>query len=111
MPNSNKNFTFRRASKTFPCVNVFQLWLNFATITLVITFNNFTFQIDSSYLWGVLALFLVFFAIMSAILRFHWNNYSTENSSRVLIKSLFWSVSFSLLILATISLLVFEMAT
>jgi len=108
MPNSNKNFTFRRAQKTFSCVNVFMLCLNFATITVVITFNNFSFQIDSSYLWGILALFLVVFAIMSAVLRFHWNNYSAENSSRVFIKSLFWSVSLALLISATISLLVFE---
>jgi len=75
----------------------------------VITFNNFNFQIDSSYLWGILALFLVGFAVMSAILRFHWNNYSPENSSKVFVKSLFWSVSFALIILAALSLLTFEL--
>jgi RsiW-degrading membrane proteinase PrsW (M82 family) len=75
----------------------------------MITFNNFTFQIDTGYLWGLLALVLIVFAVISAVLLFHWNNYNTENSSKFLIKSVFWSTSFVLIISATVSLLVFEL--
>jgi len=56
-----------------------------------------------------LAIVLVVFAILSAVLRFHWNNYSMGEDSRFMVKSVFWSISFSLIIGATISLLVFEL--
>lgn len=81
----------------------------FDTIHEVITFNNFTFQIDTGYLWGLLAIFLIIFFVIGIILRFHWNNYSTDEYSKFLVKSVFWCTSFVLVISATISLLVFEL--
>ena len=75
----------------------------------MIVFKSFIFQIDSGYLWGVLALFLIVFTVFSSILRFHWNKYSPANNSKIFVKSLFWSVSFFLIILAALSLLTFEL--
>jgi len=85
------------------------IFLIFATIILVINFNNLVFQIDTNYFWGILSIALIIFGIIATILHFHWNNYSTDKSSTFLVKSVFWSVSFSLIICATVSLLVFEL--
>lgn len=75
----------------------------------MIVFKSFIFHVDSGYLWGILALFLIVFSVLSTVLRFHWNNYSPVNNSKIFVKSLFWSVSFSLIILAALSLLTFEL--
>jgi hypothetical protein len=75
----------------------------------VINFNKITFQIDSLYLWGILALVIVVFAVVASILHFHWNNYNVEDGSKKIVKTFFWFISFSLIILATICLLVFEL--
>lgn len=85
------------------------MYLIFVTIIIVINFNDFIFQIDTNYFWGVLSIALIIFGIIATILNFHWNNYSTDNNSNFLVKSVFWSVSFSLIICATVSLLVFEL--
>lgn len=74
----------------------------------MITFNKITFQIDSVYLWALLAFVIVIFSVMAIVLHFHWNNYSLEDSSKKVAKSFFWTVSFSLIFLATVCLLVFE---
>lgn len=74
----------------------------------MITFNKITFQIDSVYLWAVLAFAIVIFSVVAIILNFHWNNYSPEDSSKKVAKTFFWTVSFSLIFLATVCLLIFE---
>lgn len=85
------------------------MYLIFATIISVINFNKFIFQVDTNYFWGILSISLIIFGIIAIILHFHWNNYSTDRNSTFLVKSVFWSVSFSLIICATVSLLVFEL--
>lgn len=76
---------------------------------VMIVFESFILSIDSVYLWGVLALFLIFFIIFSSILRFHWDKYSPKNNSKFFVKSLFWTVSFLLIIISTLSLLTLEL--
>ena len=75
----------------------------------MITFGKTIFNLDSAYLWGILAAALIIFAIVSVILRFHWRFYGVEDNRKVFAKTMYWSVSFSLIVVATISLLVFEM--
>ena len=75
----------------------------------MIVFKNFIFQVDSVYLWGIFSLFLVFFIAISLTLRFHWNNYSSTNNPKHFIKTVFWVISFVLIILAALSLLTFEL--
>jgi len=91
------------------CVNVFITYLNFDILVKVITFNKITFQIESLYLWGILALVIAIFSVVAVVLHFHWNNYNVEDGSKKIVKTFFWFISFSLIILATISLLVFEL--
>lgn len=74
----------------------------------MISFNKLTFQIDSAYLWAILALTIVIFSVVAIVLHFHWNNYSIDDRSKKTVKSFFWIVSLPLIILATLSLLVFE---
>jgi hypothetical protein len=53
---------------------------------------------------------LVFFCVKAQyITKIYVNNYNVEDGSKKIVKTFFWFISFSLIILATISLLVFEL--
>jgi hypothetical protein len=75
----------------------------------MIIFNNCIFEIDSEYLWGILAIAILIFLIIGIVLQFHWKKYVTNLNSYRMIKTFFWFISFSIIILTTISLLVFEL--
>jgi uncharacterized membrane protein len=59
-------------------------------------------------LWGLLAIILLAFITAALMLNHHWKYYGIKDNPKIFAKSLFWIVSFILILIATISLLAYE---
>lgn len=68
------------------------------------------FQVAPDILWGILALVLAGFLIVSAALNYHWKYYGIENNPKIFAKSFFWVVSFGLILIMTTALVAYESA-
>lgn len=65
-------------------------------------------SVSPDFLWGVLALVLAVFLIISFILQYHWKHYGIDTDGKLFTRSLFWIVSTGLILTATFALVAFE---
>jgi len=65
-------------------------------------------KIPSELLWGVLSVLLLAFIVITIVLHYHWRYYGIAENPKIFAKTLFWIVSIALILVMTISILIFE---
>lgn len=65
-------------------------------------------SISPDYLWGLLALILFAFLIVSFVFEYHWNHYGVNKNIKRVAQTIFWLVSIILILVMTFALFTFE---
>lgn len=64
--------------------------------------------IAPEFLWFLLAIGILFFITIGAILTYHWKKYGLENNPKVFARTLFWIVSTALVFIMALAIIGFE---
>ncbi len=65
-------------------------------------------SISPDYLWGIFALILFVFLIISFVFEYHWNHYGVNKNIKRVAQSFFWIVSIILILVMTFALFTFD---
>ncbi len=65
-------------------------------------------SISPDLLWGLLALLLFVFLIISFVFEYHWNHYGVNKNIKRIAQTLFWLVSIVIILVMTIALFIFD---
>jgi hypothetical protein len=71
-------------------------------------FTNLSVTISPDLLWGILAIFLLFFITVTIVLQYHWKYYGIKNNPKIFTKSIHWIISLVLILTMTFALLAYE---
>lgn len=71
-------------------------------------FSNLNIAMPPEVLWGLLALGLFIFLVISLVLNYHWRYYGIKDNPKVFARTIYWMVSFILIGIMTISVLSYE---
>ena len=74
--------------------------LDFSTLSKLAS----TYFLNKSIMFGFLALFFIVYAIISAIIMYHWSSYGMDSKGIIIGRSLFLIVSVSLFLIAILAL-------
>lgn len=67
--------------------------------------------ISPDLLWGILAIILFIFIIVSFVFEYHWNHYGVNKNTKKIAQTLFWTGSIFLILVMTFALLTFDSTT
>jgi hypothetical protein len=71
-------------------------------------FSELNLSISPDFMWGILAIGLLLFLIISFVLSYHWRYYGVKDNPKVFAKTIYWMVAFILIGIMTIALLSYE---
>ena len=65
-------------------------------------------SIPPEFLWGLLALILFGFLIISFVFEYHWNHYGVNKNIKKVAQTFFWIISIVLILIMTFALFTFD---
>ena len=72
------------------------------------SFSEISITIPPDFLWGILAVFLVAFIVISLVLNYHWQYYGIKDNPKIFTKTIHWLVSIILILIMVAAIFAYE---